>query len=100
MAIEIGSYAFNGPFHSASELLPSSGVYVILGKTGDMLWHVVDVGVSGNIQDRVANHDRKQCWKQTGFQAFSVAVFFAPERERVRIEQELRAQFQPPCSER
>lgn len=70
MTIEIGSYAFNGPFHSANELLPSSGVYVILGKTGDMLWQVVDVGVSENIQDRVANHDRKHCWKQTGFQAF------------------------------
>lgn len=85
---------------SATDLLPLSGVYVILGKTGDMFLQVVDVGESGNIQERGANHNCKYCWRQTGFQIFSVAVFYAPQRVRVRIEQELRAQFQPPSGER
>lgn len=99
MAIKIGNYNFDGPFNDSSSLRKQSGVYVILGRNTDAeTWKVVDIGEAGDVQERVTNHDRSDCWKRQGYQRpLQVAVLYCNERDRMRIEQELRAQFNPPC---
>lgn len=101
MAIQIGSYNFDGPFPNINSLRKQSGVYAILGRNTDSdRWIVVDVGEAGDVQDRVSNHDRKDCWNRQGYKQLQVAANYCDERTRMRVEQELRAQFDPPCGKR
>ncbi len=101
MAINIGNYNFEGPFSNSNDLRKQSGVYVILGRNADSeTWKVVDVGESEDVQERVANHDRADCWKRQGYRQLAAAAYYCDERTRTRIEQELRAQFNPPCGDR
>ena len=101
MAITIGKYNFEGPFTSTNDLRKQSGVYAILGRNTDSeTWKVVDVGESGDVQERVASHDRADCWKRQGYRLLTVAAYYCGERDRTRIEQELRAQYNPPCGDR
>lgn len=98
MSINIGNYHAEGPFGNASSLMARSGVYVILGRTSQAAnWNVVDVGESGNIQDRVSNHDREPCWLGQGHGQLAVAAIYVDQRNRMLIERELRAQYNPPC---
>jgi hypothetical protein len=98
MSIQVGRYHAEGPFGNVNGLLAQSGVYVILGRLNQQAnWIVVDVGESGDVQDRVSNHDRKPCWRGQGHAELSVAAIYADERNRMLIERELRAQFNPPC---
>lgn len=53
MAIKIGNYNFDGPHHQTGGLYAQSGVYVILGKTGNTNWVVLDVGESHCVRERV-----------------------------------------------
>jgi hypothetical protein len=101
MAINIGNYGFDGPFMSTSGLMSRSGVYSILGRHNELeLWTLVDIGEAGDVRDRVECHDRKDCWKGRGYPSLSVAAFYCDERTRMRIELELRAQYNPPCGDR
>ena len=98
MSIQIGNYHAEGPFGNEAFLQARSGVYVILGvgsQGGN--WNVVDVGESGNIRDRVGNHDRAPCWRGQGHAQLTVAAIYADEPNRMRIERELRTQYNPPC---
>lgn len=98
MSIHIGKYHAEGPFGNVSALLAQSGVYVILGRSGQYAnWNVVDVGEAGDVQDRVTNHNRKLCWNGQGHVELAVAAIYADEGSRMLIERELRAQFNPPC---
>lgn len=65
MSITIGNLSFDGPFTGASQLLARSGVYAILGRgAAGSNWIVVDIGESGDVKDRVENHDRKKQWRR------------------------------------
>jgi hypothetical protein len=67
MSIQVGNYNAEGPFGNTNGLAARSGVYVILGRSSQASnWIVVDVGESGNVQDRVENYDRKLCWSGRG----------------------------------
>jgi hypothetical protein len=100
MAIKIGNYNFDGPHHQTGVLLAQSGVYVILGKTGNTNWVVLDVGESHCVRERVENHDRRSRWAQRGHRELAVAALYVVENQRMVIERELRSQFNPPCGER
>jgi hypothetical protein len=101
MGINIGNYGFDGPFLSTSGLMSRSGVYSILGRHNELeQWMVVDIGEAGDVRIRVECHDRKDCWKRQGYPSLSVAALYCDERARTRIEQELRAQFNPACGDR
>ena len=101
MAITIGKYNFQGPFGSTPNLKNQSGVYAILGRNSQPeSWTVVDIGESGTVRERVENHDRAPCWKRQGYSQLAAAAYYCPEAQRMRIEQELRAQFNPPCGDR
>jgi len=60
--INIGNYSFEGPYSNVGYLQNRSGVYVILSASN----HVVDVGESATVKDRIENHDRKFCWQRHG----------------------------------
>jgi hypothetical protein len=99
MSINIGNLSFDGPFSNPSELQAKSGVYAILGRdTGN--WIVVDVGESGNVQDRVSNHDRKMQWQGCGHATLGVAAYYCDAGTRMTVEKQLRGQFNPRCGDR
>ncbi|MGQ4878879.1 hypothetical protein ACOJCM_09960 [Billgrantia sp. LNSP4103-1] len=98
MPIQIENYTADGPHSNVDPLLSQSGVYVILGRPQQTAnWIVVDVGESQNVQERVANHDRKLCWGGQGHSQLAVAAIYADQQNRVLIEKQLRQRFNPPC---
>lgn len=98
MAINIGRYNFDGPHTNINALRKQSGVYAILGNGGSgNNWAVVDIGESGNVQERVECHDRAPCWKRQGHRVLAAAALYVAEQQRMQIEQDLRATFQLPC---
>lgn len=98
MSIKIGNYHAEGPFGNTNQLQASSGVYVILGRSGaNVNWNVVDAGESQDIRQRVENHDRRPCWQRQGHAELAVAAIYANEKNRMPIERDLRQQFNPPC---
>ncbi|QIK40909.1 hypothetical protein [Pontivivens nitratireducens] len=98
MSINIGSYHAVGPFGNENNLQARSGVYVILGRHSTAsTWNVVDIGESQNIRERVSNHDRAPCWRGQGHAQLSVAAIYADAHNRMLIERQLRAEFNPPC---
>jgi hypothetical protein len=66
MPMKISDYDFNGPYSidSVEATLPANraAVYAILHKSSDGKYYVVDVGESGEVGVRLANHDRRSCW--------------------------------------
>ncbi len=100
MTIQIGKYNFEGPFESTSALREQSGVYAILGGNGNGTWKVIDIGESQGVRSRVESHDREDCWKRQRHPRLAYAAYYCNAQERMRIEQELRAQFNPPCGDR
>lgn len=103
--MKISGYVFNfvghnfeGPFTSKKDLKNLSGVYVVLGKNLNK-YSLIDVGESGNVRERVENHDREDCWLgQTSFPEY--AVLYTPyetQAFRRKIEKEIRERFNPPC---
>lgn len=100
MAIQIGGYNFEGPYESTTDLREQSGVYAVLGGNGSGTWDVVDIGESQGVRSRVETHDRADCWKRRGHAKLACAPLYCSERDRMRVEQELRAKFKPPCGDR
>lgn len=97
MAIQLKSYPFDGPFDDTGSLHSQSGVYAILGKRPtDTQYQVLDIGESQSMRERVGNHDRAPCWKRQQLPLY-VAAYYCNEATRMKIEQELRAWFNPPC---
>ena len=102
MSIEIGKYKFDGPYTDTNKLEDKSGIYVILCKR-DGKNFVVDIGESAEVQTRVANHDRKDCWSRNCTGTLTVSVLYTPNKQqqgRMLIEQELRKQYNPPCGKK
>ncbi|MXZ50553.1 MAG: hypothetical protein F4073_07500 [Rhodobacteraceae bacterium] len=100
MSINIENCSFEGPFASTSNLKDQSGVYLILGNHSGDNWNLVDVGESSQVKYRIDNHDRKVCWNQQNYANLKVAVLYTDENSRMRIEAELRSQYNLPCGQR
>ncbi|MBK9080501.1 MAG: hypothetical protein IPL91_16040 [Hyphomicrobium sp.] len=100
MTIQIGNYNFEGEFTSVDGLQERSGVYAILGVTGvNGDRKVIDVGESAGVWSRVRAHDRAPCWQRQGLQ-LRVAALYCDGPTRMKVEQELRARFNPTCGDR
>lgn len=98
MSIQVGNYHAEGPFSNTASLQARSGVYVILGRLHQATnWNVVDVGESGDLRERVTNHDRTMCWRGQGHSELAVAAIYADQPNRMQIERELRLEYNPPC---
>ena len=94
MSITISGYTFEGPYQSKSSLERKSGVYVVLNFDND----VVDVGESGNVRERVEDHEREPCWRRNGGSKY--AAHYTDESKRMTIEKQIRREHNPPCGER
>jgi hypothetical protein len=94
------SYPFEGPFTSAAGLKEKSGVYAITTLTSGDTHKVLDVGESGNVYDRVSNHDRATEWKRHEVHGIYMSAYYCAESTRMAIERELRTYFNPPCGSR
>jgi hypothetical protein len=101
MTITIGNLSFDGPFAGASQFQARSGVYAILGRgAGGSNWNVIDVGESGDVKARVENHDRTTQWQAAGHTTLGVAAFYCDAVTRMKVEQQLRQQYNPVCGDR
>jgi hypothetical protein len=101
MTIYVGVYEFDGPHPSAGQLAAQSGVYAILGRPhSSSTWTVLDIGESQDVQDRIQRHDRRPQWQRQGMPELACAALYCASTERMHIERQLRAQFNPPCGDR
>jgi hypothetical protein len=63
--------AWDGPYEEATSMVGRAGVYmVIAGKKGSndkydpSTYKLLDIGQSREVADRLASHDREDCWKR------------------------------------
>lgn len=99
--MEIGNWEFEGPY-GESKLADRPGVYVVLDVKNDGSYNCIDVGESGKVATRIANHNRKRCWalNTEGQRAF--AVLYTDDFDdsyRRSIEELVRLSMFLPCGE-
>lgn len=101
MGITVGGYSFEGPYTSTNSLQDKAGVYAIhCYKDGK--YYLLDVGESETVKSRVENHERKSCWQRNCPETITYSVYYTPNLDqegRMKIEQEIRNQYNPPCGE-
>ncbi len=98
--MKILDYEFEGPYPSTGSLKDRSGVYAVLGNSGNGGYSLIDVGESHEVKSRVENHDRKPCWSHHSKGKLYIAVHYTPgaaQQGRMVIEQKIRRRFNPPC---
>ena len=102
MSIQIGSYTFEGPIGTPESLRNNSGVYAVLTRRlSTEPYTVIDIGESGGIRDRVVNHDRSaERARANQGNGIYFAAYYCNERDRGRIESELRTAYRPVCGVR
>ena len=100
MTVEIGGYTFQGWYTYVSTLPEKAGLYAIGCKKNEKV-KLIDVGESGNIQERVKTHDRKDCWEDECEEGkIRYAYLRTPGKsksEREEIEKDIRDKEDPPC---
>jgi len=100
MGIKVGRYTFDGPYTLTGKLEDRAGIYTIHCYR-DNKYYLIDVGESATIKSRVENHDRKYCWERNCSGTLTVSAYYTPHLQqagRMQIEQEIRKQYDPPCS--
>jgi len=102
MSINIGNYSFEGPFSNPSSLSNKSGVYAVLTRaTTNDKYSVVDIGESGEVRDRVSDHNRAPCWNRNKKAAgLAYTAYYCNESTRMKVEAELRGAYKPSCGDR
>ncbi len=61
---------------------------------------MLDIGESESVRERLSQHERSSCWVRQGKSRIEFAALYCDERSRMRIEQELRTKYDPPCGKR
>lgn len=101
LTITVGDYTFTGPHSSPDSLTNQGGVYVIHCYR-DEKYYRLDVGESGEIRDRVKDHDRKDCWEKECSGSLRYSELLTPgkdQKERMAIEKTIRDEFKLPCGD-
>ena len=102
MSFNRWGYEFDQLYSSPDYLQNAPGVYVVWCEGNDDLL-VLDVGQSDNVKGRLLNHERSNCWfshcLKDAVQYSATYTHNLPEGERIRIEQFIRQQAKPVCSE-
>jgi hypothetical protein len=91
------TYEFDGPYKSAEDLSAKSAVYVITTKGENSEDIFIDAGESGDIHDRVRNHDRAKQWERYNQHGLYVSARYCKERKRMKIEKRIRKYHDLPC---
>ncbi len=98
---------FEGPYSIDTTEIPANraAVYVIMCKWGDV-YYVMDVGESGEVGVRIAEHERRPCWQENCYGSLSVYLRYMPSSDgytsanRRELEGKIREKESPPCGER
>ncbi len=102
MPIKIGDYTFEGPFESTTLINDEPGIFIVLDNLNNQ-FYPVDCGEAEQIKSTVKKHDRLTCWRSNINGDLQIAVLYMPKSEkkdRVNIEEELRAMLNFPCGYR
>ena len=75
------SYSFEGPL-VLEDIKNTSGLYAIIDHRVNDKFYLLDVGESGELQNRIKNHDRKDQWakKKQGDIEFYIVLFSGIDR--------------------
>jgi hypothetical protein len=104
MIVQISGYEFEGPYSIDTTVISAdrAAVYVIicstLGKS-----EVIDVGESGEVGVRIANHDRRPCWVRNCNGSLYVYLRYMPSAQgytaddRRALERKIRSEYTVPC---
>ncbi|HES59118.1 MAG TPA: hypothetical protein ENO18_01690 [Caldithrix sp.] len=104
--VNIGGKKFSCVTLSESDFKDIAAVYVILCVAQDRSWSVLDVGQTGEVGDRIDDHDRKECWQRNcPNRNIWVCIYPMPSsqysrQDREKFESYLRNQYQPQCGKR
>lgn len=99
MAFKIGEYSFTGPVASIDRHKDKSCIYVIVCKV-EGEYFLLDIIESSKLRIRGENTGKMDCWIKHCNGQLMIFVHNTPllkQQERIIIEQELRALFQPAC---
>lgn len=99
MTITVSGHSFDGTYPSPDSLDDESGVYAIHDNRNGK-YHLIDVGESNEVKSRVSDHDRSDCWDRESTGTLTYSALYVDEQERVKIGNEIRQQYNPPCGER
>lgn len=115
-----GDYEFEGPYQETDEIQLGQGVYVIVCLVNGEPHCLLDIGTSGQLEQRLSGyHDRQDCWRDTVHGEIAYCVKYtgtttdvhhhdhAPPAaqkaadgetsERLLIEDELQWKYDVPC---
>jgi len=107
MTFKIGKYYFENPVAlDSGGIKNAAGIYCILGRKKPTSekdsheWNIIYVGQSGEVKDRIKDHERKSDWeKKAREDELLVAVLYeSNENKRLSIEKEIRDEYKPPCN--
>jgi hypothetical protein len=106
VTIGIGGYPFVCIPLAQADFSDVAAIYVILCVDQDDTWTVLDVGQSGQVGNRIDDHDRKGCWERNcPNRNIWVCVYCMPssqytKQQREQLESALRTQLSPKCGKR
>ncbi|MFG1499161.1 GIY-YIG nuclease family protein [Halobacteriovorax sp. XZX-3] len=86
----------------ADQLPDVAGVYTIIC-TKDNKHYVKDVGMSSNINERISDHDRRDCWDKncSGVLRICYRDMTGYTDEQIRgFESQIRDKYNPPCGDK
>jgi len=103
--MKIAGIEFDGPHDIDTTSIPANraAVYAITCRSTDGKYHVIDVGESGETGVRLANHERRPCWKHNCNGSLSAYLHYMPSSQgydaasRRQLEAKIRQQYSPPC---
>ncbi|MBA3995269.1 MAG: hypothetical protein C0469_17255 [Cyanobacteria bacterium DS2.3.42] len=78
MAITIGCFIFEGPFEKASEIENASGVYVVLCRTVEENYLILEIDEAADLRSHIENHPHHDGWTKTCSGRLSICVMYGP----------------------
>jgi len=91
-------HKFEGVVSDPKLLKTQPGIYLVWADK-----KVLDIGEAGDVQARVSNHDRKDCWQRHATGGILYGAHYMPrasEQERRDLEANFRAMDDYPCGKR
>ena len=94
--MNILGYTFEGPYDLNTNFNQIGAVYFI----SDSKNSTIDVGQTNNLRDRIANHERKNCWlRNTNNVVYIYALVQKNEDLRLSIESKIRNAYNFSCGD-
>lgn len=95
---------FEGPYSIDTTEIPANraAVYVIICELSGE-YRTMDVGESGEVGVRIADHERRPCWQENCTGSLSVYLRYMPSSagytsaDRRELERKIRDKYSPPC---